>query len=453
MMQRFTSRRGRNAARMGLTVIALGMAGFAGGQPVAAQAPQGDLVLAIDQRTESPIVTNATAKYDIEVSNPTLAGVTGVAVQINLPPQLSMITASPQTGSGFTCSVSGGTVGCTGGSAPAGVTREIRVEARTPATLASDSLTLTITAQVDPFNTVREANENNNTALATTIVETRPDLDPDLSSVPLSVREGLEITYPVIVRNAGNRVATGVVTRATLPAELSFVRVERGDFAACERAGRVITCAGAVIPAGSAGVLRVVASAPGTLGDASVLFEVHADPGNQIRERNETNNTAFALTTVTGRPDLVVGANSDGWSPAQVWKPWVIQQPVHGTTVFISVSNIGGGASPATIVRFQLDSALQEGPLCPGNFLNVDGSCVEGGENYTYPSCDASGGVVTCPVPSIPAGGSVSFQVEARRPYYGFGYDFSSTISVDPDRQITERSELNNSATFTVRVG
>lgn len=454
MMHRFTSRRGTRTLRLGMALLAMGMAGAVGSGRVAAQAPQTDLALTIDQRTQSPIVTGATVKYDIEISNPTLANAPTTIVRITMPQGLSNITATPQTGSGFSCSVSGLTIDCTAATVPAGANREIRVEARTPAKIVGDSQTFAITAQIDPFDTIREVSEKNNVSTVLTVVETRPDLDPDLSTVPLLVSEGREITYPVIVRNAGNRVAAGVVVRATLPEDVSFVRFERGDFAACERSGRNITCAGAVIPVGSAGAFRVVASVPSSLGDDSILFEVAVDPNNAILERSETNNTAFALTTVVGRPDLTVSASSDGWSPPVVFGgPFELPKvPVHGTSLFITVNNIGGGDAPATKVRFDLDGALQERVLCNDGLRMEEGSCVLAPLGSAA-SCSQSGRTVTCDVPAVPAGSSRTIQVDATREYFGFGYSFSTTVSVDPDRTVTERSELNNNTTVSVEVG
>jgi uncharacterized repeat protein (TIGR01451 family) len=262
------------------------------------------------------------------------------------------------------------------------------------------------------------------------------------------VTEGQGLTYPIIVRNAGNRTATGVVARASLPDEVSFVRAERGDFAVCNRAGREVTCTGGTIPAGSAGIFRIVITVPALGGNDSLLFSVEVDPNDAIRERNETNNTAFVLTEVGARPDLTVTATSTPWFMAAPFG--AIRLPTHGTTVRVTVRNTGSSASPATTVRFNLRSPLADADIkCASGMGTVDGSCVE----FPPAGCNQSGVVVTCTVGSLAPGASATLLASAFHDYIGFGYDFNTTVMVDPSNQVAERDEDNNTVTLNVRVG
>jgi uncharacterized repeat protein (TIGR01451 family) len=107
--------------------------------------------------------------YAITVKNAGSVAATNVVVTDKV--SSSLWTYRVATGShGFTCSVSGTTVTCTGGIIPSGETASISLTGAIDLTgLECDQTsTLTNTAKVDPENAIPESNESNNSATVTT---------------------------------------------------------------------------------------------------------------------------------------------------------------------------------------------------------------------------------------------------------------------------------------------
>lgn len=250
-----------------------------------------------------PAIAGQRIRYTVNVSN---IGVdaTGVAVRITLPDDVTFVSAAGP--SGFTCSYTPpSTVDCTGGAIPqySGVGLLVQVDA--PLGVMAEQ-TLTISAVVDPDNTIVESNETNNTVSGTTTVQPAfpADLSVTINDYPDPVAQGATLTYDIDVFNTGGTDVTGATLQIALPAGAIFISANTwsglysGEFAACTyNAGdHSVTCTGGNIPLQNSAPVTIKVTAPAAAGTLSLTATV--DPANTISESNDANNSATATTTV-----------------------------------------------------------------------------------------------------------------------------------------------------------
>ena len=161
----------------------------------------------------------------------------------------------------------------------------------------------------------------------------------------------------------------------------------------------------AEIPVGGSGVVQVQYDTEEKAGERSIRMVI--DPTNFIAERNEADNEATRLLTVSDAPapNLFIEADNVGFDPAS-------PQPGAQVTIFATVVNNGTADATGVVVRF-LDGAAR--PIALNQVID-----------------------------SIPAGSSAVAQVT-----FDSGSstgDPSINVEVDPDNFITELNESDNSA-------
>ena len=165
----------------------------------------------------------------------------------------------------------------------------------------------------------------------------------------------------------------------------------------------------AEIPVGGSGVVQVQYDTEEKAGERSIRMVI--DPTNFIAERNEADNEATRLLTVSDAPapNLFIEADNVGFDPAS-------PQPGAQVTIFATVVNNGTADATGVVVRF-LDGAAR--PIALNQVID-----------------------------SIPAGSSAVAQVT-----FDSGSstgDPSINVEVDPDNFITELNESDNSASKTL---
>jgi uncharacterized repeat protein (TIGR01451 family) len=279
------------------------------------------------------------------------------------------------------------------------------------------------------------------------------------------------LTYDFVIGNSGNGSAIGNVTvRDPLPPGVildSYANgagVLDGGFACKLDPGNVVVCTGGSIGAGKTVNLSFRLVAPPDVG--SITNVVTVDPNNAIFESDETNNTASATTNVKTGVDLVVwkgdkmgqdvpgdGAPnlSEGFDPIAT----------NGTgTYTIIVDNVG----PQDVTGIKVRDTLPTGVKYLSYTADSGFTCTHDGS--------ATGGNVTCVGGSLP-GTETEFYEEAGAPppaptgdkWATIKITFQATsfvqptmhnvVRVDPDNEIAEINELNNTAfdDTTVTVG
>jgi uncharacterized repeat protein (TIGR01451 family) len=146
-----------------------------------------------------------------------------------------------------------------------------------------------------PSLTLRADDGHGHLGMANEIaVGARNDLAITVMDSPDVVILGNELTYRVIVTNSGPDKATGVVLTNLLPAEVSFLSYATFN-GVCSNAGSLVVCALDNLSAGDSARIAIVtrAATPGVFTNFASV--VRSEPDGY-----EPNNTAFAVTTVTG---------------------------------------------------------------------------------------------------------------------------------------------------------
>jgi len=153
---------------------------------------------------------------------------------------------------------------------------------------------------IDPYNTIAESNENNNTTLISVdvIPPTKPDLAVTSSDIVLSNNnpgEGETITLNATVHNLG--LAIGNVEASLYD----------GDPSA---GGRFLSSRSTmqIVPFGGTAIFSFEINTLGLSGIHNLFVSV--DPDNRIDEMNETNNLASKSTTI-GQAGLSSGIATD----------------------------------------------------------------------------------------------------------------------------------------------
>src|SRR5207244_12810091 len=133
------------------------------------------------------------------------------SVTDTLPAGVTFVSAS---GTGWTCSQSGGIVTCTRASLAVGAAPAITIVVTAP----NEGGTLTNTASVSASTS--DPNNANNTATATTTVNASADLSITKSDGVTSVTAGTATTYTITLTNNGrSTVPAGAVGKARIAAE------------------------------------------------------------------------------------------------------------------------------------------------------------------------------------------------------------------------------------------
>jgi hypothetical protein len=265
-----------------------------------------------------PIATGANAAFVVRVANGVRAPVSEeVLVRVTLPPDFAPPSASPATGSGFSCGVQGAVVSCARAGFGSREEKEFRISTAAPRGVRGGGQQFQIQAVVDPDNDVPERNNGNNSDNLPVTVEPRADLTVSLvTAADLTTQVAPNLVYVVTVRNGGDGEATNLLTRATLPKDVAFTGVEENQLGACLQNSAAsggelnVNCTLPSLPAGQSRHVRIKGRITGSIPDGSkVTFAANVDPTNTVRERNDTDNTAFMITTVRAPADLRLTAS------------------------------------------------------------------------------------------------------------------------------------------------
>ena len=270
------------------------------------------------------VPTRTNVAFVVTVSSVGTDQASAVLTRVNMPAGFTAVSAQPAPGSGITCDITGTVAGssvgpailCTAPTLNGNSEKTFRISATAPSTITGNSQSLSLTAVVDPNNTVQEGslgNNNNSDNLAVTIV-TRADLEISLLGAPgldVTTQVAPDLAYVVTVKNTGDREATNLIVKSTLPKDVAFVKVEENTLGNCVQNSTAsngalnVSCTVASLPARENRHVRVIGKTVGSVPDGSkVTFLAVADPTNSVAERNDTDNSAAVITTLRARSEL-----------------------------------------------------------------------------------------------------------------------------------------------------
>jgi large repetitive protein len=329
-------------------------------------AQQADLSIAKSVNNPAPVI-GETVVYVVTVSNAGPSTATGVVVNEDIPTGITLISATPSQGA-FAAPV------WTVGSIAAGGSAVLTIAARYdgPGRVTN---TASITASNQPDPTV-------NVPATATVPSQIADLSLTKAVSSATPNVGSNVTFTVVVSNAGPDGATGVVVADKLPAGLSFVSAapSQGSYDAATG-----DWAAGSIANGANATLLIVAKVTGLTAitnTAEVKQSRQFDPNSTPNNRVASENDQASATLTPQSADLRLAKSVTPNNPT-------IASPT--VTYTIRLSNLG----PSTATNVTISDALPAGvTFVPGTAAPSTGSFVPGTGVWTVPSL-ANGGNAT----------------------------------------------------------
>ena len=332
-------------------------------------------------KTAPQAVAGAPLTYTITASNDGPSDAAAAVISDVLPPDFTFVSSTASQGS---CAAAGGTVTCSLGTVPDGGSATVTITAVVPPTFTgtADNVATIASATPDP-------DPNDDTATFTTSAGTQADVS--ITKTPDStVTAGDQVTYTVVVSNAGPSAAAGVVMTDPLPAGLTPVSATSAPQGSCTVAATITCNLGTVNPAVAVTITITAAIDPATpsgsrlVNDASVT-DTTFDP-------TDSNNTATATTTTDAAVDLTVTKT--------VLPP--LQPPPLAAGQFmqfeIDTTNSGPSVASAVSVRDSITAgAFPSGVNINGTDLPDPGSV-----------CSFTSGDIICPIGDIAPGATTT---------------------------------------------
>jgi hypothetical protein len=347
--------------------------------------------------------------------------------------------------SGAECTFNRNTASCTTATLGGNSQKTFRISATAPATISGNSQSFTLTAVVDPNNTVAEGDggNNNNSDNLTVSVVRRADLDVGIVGSPGTTQVAPDLIFVVSVANDGDREAPNLLVRSTLPKDVAFVRVEENTLGTCVQNNTAsngalnVNCTLSSLPPASTRRVRIIGRLVGSVPDGvQVTSAVNADPNNTVPERDERNNTAFLVTTMRAISDVQIAFG--GAKVAGTRSPALAADCGAGSNntieASLSIRNNGPNASGPTIVTARWPAGITP----PNTAISgvPAGACFD-----------------RCAVPALSPGQSIAVRL------FGGAFDVKisgegrATFTVDPEQELFDSVVGNNSVTATVCTG
>jgi uncharacterized repeat protein (TIGR01451 family) len=408
-------------------------------------------------KTGSPATIGAggVVTYTLTVGNAGGTTASPVTVQDNLPPGVTLLSASGTNG--FACGDAAqpsNIMACTGGTIPgnSSATITIIVLVNAPCTNLSPFIN---TAIVNPGLTIFESNFNNNTAQSSTTVLGCPAATPTVTNTgtvtltrtptstftptvtntpvpdlsidktgPATVNQNDAIIYTLTVANSGS-LATGVVVQDNLPPQVTFVNASGSNGFNCDEAAGVVACIGGLLPQNGSATITIF----GVVSGCATPLVNTARVIPVAFETNTANNIDTVASTVSGCP--VATATLPGTATLTptttvTLTPTVTSTLTAGSLTISKVSvptQVNAGQPITYVVTVTNNDPNNNAPAVtfvdaiPGGtaFASVqdnDPSTVNDPVNPTTPfSCGEANGEVVCAGGTIPRGGSRSVTI------------------------------------------
>lgn len=356
------------------------------------------------------VISGNNLTYTIIVTNNGLSQATNVSLTDALPANL---TYSSHTISQGTATITGQNFSAAIGTLAPGGTATITVTAAVSGTATG---VITNTASVTATQT--DTNTANNSATDTTTATPQIDLQITKSDTPDPVVAGNQLTYTILVTNAGPSTATGVTVTDVLASTLTFVSGTSTVGTVANNAGTVTGTIGTLASGASATVTLVVAVAPTARGAISNTASV---TGTET-DSNTANNSSTTSTTANGNVDLSI-AKADSTDPV-----------VAGNTLTYTLTVTNNGPSTATNVVVT--------DILPSAITFASASASQG-------TVTNSSGTVTASVGTLAPGATATITIVTNVPTGITQQTISNTATVTATE--TETNTANNTATQTTQ--
>jgi uncharacterized repeat protein (TIGR01451 family) len=364
-----------------------------------------------------PVQAGGTLTYTITVANQGDAPAADVHLAEQLPAGVTLQTINPSQGF---CEVD-----CALGTIDAGASAIVTVTV-IPTESGQLSNTATATTETEQTTIVNDSDTE------TTVVEqapqaTGPDLSVSKTANANSVTVGDNITYTIVVTDAGDGSATGVVITDNLPAGVSFVSVTPDS---CGHAEGVVTCEPDTLDPDPFTVTIVVKTT--ATGEPRNVATVTSDQ----TDANLEDNTDDA--TVTVNPEQ---------PPPTTTTPEEQPPPTSDATADLSLSK----TATSFVTKgqgFAYTIAVKNNGPDPASGVTLTDSLPAGVSfNSASPSQGSCSGTVTCSLGTINSGSSATVTINVTADTPGFVTNIARVSAAQIDA-----NPGNNSAEATTRI-
>ena len=356
--------------------------------------------LALTKTGPDTATSDSDITYTLAIANNGPDAASAVQLLDALPPELTFVSLTQDTGPAFVCTDPGagnpGDIDCQIAALLAGASAQFTVVAHIDASVGPGSFITNIatasTASTDP-------NEKNNSAPAGTFI---PSPQADLfvtKQGPASAAPDRDFEYTVSVGNAGPDPAADLTWQDTLPGDLTFVSLQQtsGPTMSCSTpavgAGGIVTCSLATFEAGVTATFTLTVHVPvdafsGTeYVNTATISSSTPDPSDE--------NGSSTTTTVIAAVDLSVVKSG----PASV---------AAGDMVSYDLQIANAGPDFATVV------SLVDALPAPLTFVSLVQNT--GAPFFCTTPAEGSNGTVHCSGSGLPASASAQFTLVAQAP-------------------------------------
>lgn len=360
--------------------------------------------LTLTKAVSTPVVGGATTSFTLSPRNLGPFDANAVTITDTLPAGFTFISAS---GSGWSCSESGGTVTCIRTSYLIGATSNIVIQTNVPASGSNITNSATISSVTSDPNL-----GNNTGSVLFSIVPDGANLSITKTKTPNPVALGANMTSRIRVSNGGPQATSGTVTVVdTLDANEAYISFSGSNWS-CSHSGEpnggVATCTYGLSIANGANssYLDIVtrAASNGTLSNTACVSDVagqaDAVAGNDCATAIAESTTAIADLAITKTVSTAGGVNN------------VLEVGETTITYVLTVTNTGddivdpndgfvdsgvviddsipGFVSGETIINATVTGGTQQNFTC--NVVNADVQCILN-DNQTFQGSNDGGGI------------------------------------------------------------
>jgi len=367
-----------------------------------------------------PVVPGEPLTYTLTIENDGPSTALGATVADTLPAGVTFTSAAVVSGATGICTEATGTVTCGLGDLAIGALVVVEIEVRVD---TATTTALSNTAEVD--STVTDPVPSNDTSTISTDVLPKADLTLKKTATPEPAVAGTQLTYTLVVNNAGPSDAADATIIDMLPSAVAFASatVIAGS-GSCAHASGDVTCNLAGLPVGGSAEVQIVVD----IDPNSTLTSLtnNASVSSTTEDPTPGNNNDDVLTTLTTIADLEI-LKTDAPDPVVAGEP---------LTFTISVTNNGPSAAQGVTVDDALDPALSYLSATP---ITGSAACF-----HTGPT---PGGDLACALGTIPSGQTYTFEYSAT-----VDSDFSGSIPNTATASSTTPDPTPNTSSTTTSV-
>lgn len=309
---------------------------FAGLVP-AAFAQEADLVVTKSCPSSAP--AGSDVSFDVTILNIGPDDAATVSLNDPLPPGMTFVSATQNSGPAFICSTPSagvnGTITCTIDPLPSGSSADFTFVANIPPATPQGT---TFTNQATGSSQTFDPNDENNTGTASVTVPI-PQADIGVQKIgPSTAAPDTDVAYSITVNNAGPDPALSFSLTDTLPGTMTFVSIAQNSGPAFDctshpsvGSGGTITCTIASLAAGATATFTLTGHIPpGTA--SGTTYSNTANISSTTDDENTGNNSALTFLTVA-TSDLAITKTGPATAAAGGTIAWTITASNNGPDI------------------------------------------------------------------------------------------------------------------------